>query len=151
MNSERREGTFDDDFNFVWKRKGEDPDDVHDSWLGEVDEGRESDEKMEMRRKLLQRQIDVQAAEDEPEADKAALWQQIAAVLQVKESVAGALRRLSAKPRQQNRQQGRKKATAGEDEGGGSDGRSVEEREQRKRQFDSLTEAADKLLRGGQA
>ena len=28
MSSERREGHFDDDFKFVWKKKGEDPDDV---------------------------------------------------------------------------------------------------------------------------
>ena len=44
MDSERKEGHFDDDFNFVWKRRGEDPDDINDAWLkGEVDEGRETE------------------------------------------------------------------------------------------------------------
>jgi hypothetical protein len=57
----------------VWKRKGEDPDDVNDAWLGEVDEGVETDEKVEKRRKLLQRQIELQAGEEEGPEDKDAL------------------------------------------------------------------------------
>ena len=143
MNSERREGHFDDDFNFVWKRKGDDPDDVHDAWLGEVDEGRETDEKVEKRRKLLQRQIDVQNAEDEPEPDKMALWQQLVGVLRDGESVAGALRRLSVKrPQQQKRKQQPPSRQIDE--------RSSEEQLLCKQQFDLLTEAADKLLGGGQ-
>ena len=50
--------SFDEDFNFVWKKRGEDPDDVHDAFLDEVDAGEaESAEKLEKRRKLLERQI----------------------------------------------------------------------------------------------
>ena len=37
MNSERQEGHFDDDFNYVWKDKKGDDDDVKDAWLTEVD------------------------------------------------------------------------------------------------------------------
>ena len=95
MSSERREGSFDDDFNFVWKRKGEDPDDVQDAWLGEVDAEGESAEKVEKRRKLLQRQMDAQQQPDEQPPDTPALLTQVASLLQTGESVASALRRLS--------------------------------------------------------
>ena len=53
MNSERQEGHFDDDFNYVWKDKKGDDDDVKDAWLTEVDgDDKETDEKVARRRTL---------------------------------------------------------------------------------------------------
>ena len=47
MNTERQEGHFDDDFNYVWKDKKGDDDDVKDAWLTEVDgDDKETDEKV---------------------------------------------------------------------------------------------------------
>ena len=158
MSSERKEGHFDDDFNFVWKRKGEDPDDVHDAWLGEVDTTDESDEKVEKRRKLLQRQIEMQQQPEEPKPDSALLLARIADVLQEGETVAAALRRLSGKAKAGGAAKGAKggvKRSRAEAEGAApsSSAKSAEEVELdsvlRKQQFDDLTEAADALLRAG--
>ena len=53
MNSERQEGHFDDDFNYVWKDKKGDDDDVKDAWLTEVDgDDKETDEKVAKHRTL---------------------------------------------------------------------------------------------------
>jgi len=141
MNAERREGTFDDDFNFVWKRKGEDPDDMNDAWLGEVDEGAESDEKIAKRKRLLQRQLDIQAGEDEAPPDKMMLWQQMVGLLQEGESVAAALRRLSTTPKGGAGKRPKAAVAAPK--------LTPQEQEAQKQAFDALTEAADKLLRSG--
>ena len=152
MNNERKEGEFDQDFNYVWKRKGDDPDDVHDAWLGEVDASGETVEKVEKRRRLLQKQIETQQQPDEPAINVSGLLQSIVAVVQPTETVAAALRRLSShggKPRSQT-QVGKRKMPAADaagsgegDNGGGLDD------VLRKQQFEQLTEAADALLRAG--
>ena len=174
MDAERKEGSFDEDFNFVWKKRGEDPDDVHDAFLDEVDAGEaESAEKLEKRRKLLERQIAAQDAPEEPRADKPTLLRTIAGLLQEKESVAAALRRLSGKgasgsgkgggggkgggkgaqKQQQQVASGSKRpreqpgAAAGSGAAGGGD--DDLEAVLRKQQFEQLTEAADALLRAG--
>jgi len=36
MKQERAEGHFDDDFNYVWKRRGDEADETNDAWLGEA-------------------------------------------------------------------------------------------------------------------
>ena len=151
MNDDKKEGHFDDDFNFVWKRKGEDPDDVHDAWLdGDVDKSNESAEKVEKRRRLLQQHLEAEAlrkqdAGQEAVLDKAAMLGKIVGLLQPGETVAAALRRLGA---------GNKKAGAGGGAAGGK--RKLEatadadpDAASRRRQFEELTEAADALLRGG--
>jgi hypothetical protein len=190
MSDERKEGRFDDDFNFVWKRKGEvrrapralppprpatlppprhatlppdddrqhhctrprppprsqDPDDVHDAWLGEVDAGSESSEKVEKRRKLLQQQREKQQEADEAPPDRAALLRQVAGLLQEGESVAAALRRLSAAKKKVGGG-GKRKRPAKSDVGSGEG--DDPEAELLLQQFEELTEAADALLRAG--
>jgi hypothetical protein len=141
MASERREGHFDDDFNFVWKRKGEDPEDVHDAWLGEIDAASESEEKIEKRKRLLQRQVDVQQEPDEAKLDTTALLRRVANLLQVHETVASALRRMSG---------AKKHLAAGSKRRADAEVAECDPEEVlRKQQFDELTEAADSLLRAG--
>ena len=154
MDAERREGHFDDDFNYVWKRKGDDPDDANDAWLGEVDSTGESAEKVEKRRRLLQQQIETQQQPDEPAADRGALLQQILAVVKPGETVAAALRRLSKRHANSG---GKRQAAgdvtpsaplvAGAADGHGDDGNLEEILA--KQQFEELTDAADALLRAG--
>ena len=146
MSAERKEGQFDDDFNYVWNRKGDDPDDVKDAWLGEVDAGAESAEKVEKRRKLLQRQIETQQQPDESPADVTSLLMQVIAIVKPGESVASALRRLSGASQRQKR--GSKRAAAGADAASTADSEGLED-VLHKQQFDELTEAADTLLRTG--
>ena len=163
MNSERQEGHFDDDFNYVWKDKKGDDDDVKDAWLTEVDgDDKETDEKVAKRRKMLQSQMSNLEAPAEV-ADTAALRRAAAALLQPKESVARGLKRLSAKPKPKPRQgkerreaaKAAKAAAAGGGGGGdgggegGGEGESAEERAANKALFEQLTEAADQLLRAG--
>eukprot|EP00308_Calcidiscus_leptoporus_P021849 CAMPEP_0119377498 /NCGR_PEP_ID=MMETSP1334-20130426/45198_1 /TAXON_ID=127549 /ORGANISM="Calcidiscus leptoporus, Strain RCC1130" /LENGTH=366 /DNA_ID=CAMNT_0007396443 /DNA_START=128 /DNA_END=1225 /DNA_ORIENTATION=- len=150
MKQERREGHFDDDFNYVWKSKGED-DEVHDAWLGEVDEAAESDEKVQKRRRLLERQMDVLQTQDEAAPDVPAHAAEVALLLKPHETVAAALRRLGPT---------KKGVGAGAKGSAGRRGRgaAAQKEEQpldasaeaeRAKQFTQLTEAADKLLRGG--
>ena len=167
MNSERQEGHFDDDFNYVWKDKKGDDDDVKDAWLTEVDgDEKETDEKVAKRRKMLESQMSNLEAPAEV-ADTAALRRAAAALLQPKESVAGGLKRLSAKPKPKPRQGKERREAAkaakaaaaaggggggggGGGEGGGEgEGESAEERAAKKAAFEQLTEAADQLLRAG--
>ena len=165
MNSERQEGHFDDDFNYVWKDKKGDDDDVKDAWLTEVDgDDKETDEKVAKRRKMLQSQMSNLEAPAEV-ADTAALRRAAAALLQPKESVARGLKRLSAKPKPKPRQgKERREAAkaakaaaaggggggeAGGEAGGEGEGESAEERAANKALFEQLTEAADQLLRAG--
>jgi len=154
MDAERREGHFDDDFNYVWKRKGDDPDDANDAWLGEVDSTGESAEKVEKRRRLLQQQIEMQQQPDEPAADRGALLQQILAVVKPGETVAAALRRLSKRHatsggKRQAAGSGTPSAAsaAGAADGHGDDGNLEEILA--KQQFEELTDAADAMLRAG--
>ena len=141
MNAERKEGRFDDDFNFVWNRKGEDPDDIRDAWLtGDVDGEGESEEKVAKRRKLLQKQLDAQQAPADAPADRGSLLAQAISHLQPGESVARALRRLGSKPA---RPGGKRAAPAPGDEA------ADDEAAARKKAFDALTDAADDLLRAG--
>ena len=158
MNTERSEGHFDDDFNFVWKRKGEDPDDVSDAWLGEVDGASETKDKVEKRRALLQRQLEMQQQPKEEKPDEPVVLGKIVDLLEPNESVAAALRRLSGRGTGKGAA-GKKsgagtKRPRGEDaHGGGADKDGGEgddlEAVLRKQQFEQLTEAADALLRAG--
>uniref|UniRef100_A0A7S2G2E7 OCRE domain-containing protein n=1 Tax=Haptolina brevifila TaxID=156173 RepID=A0A7S2G2E7_9EUKA len=146
MSSERREGSFDDDFNFVWKRKGEDPDDVQDAWLGEVDAQGESEEKVAKRKKLLKKQIDAQQEQmDEPPPDLSALLEQVASLLQPEETVASALRRLSGASQRRTVSAGGKRQRDADPQGADGDLEAL----LHKQQFDQLTEASDGLLRSG--
>lgn len=164
MTAERNEGHFDDDFNFVWKRKGEDPDDVSDAWLGEVDAASETSEKVQKRRALLQRQIEMQQQPDEEKPDQPMLVSRIAQMLQPNESVAAALRRLSGraagvsgggggkKSAGMKRARGADAPPAASSTSGGAKGDGGDEDLEgllRKQQFEQLTEAADSLLRAG--
>ena len=158
MAAERKEGNFDEDFNFVWKRKGEDPDDVHDAFLDEVDSGEaESAEKLQKRRRLLAQQAATQAEADEPKVDARTLLRRAADLMLENESVAAALRRLSGKKagsgqgqgQQQQRQRSGGKRPRDEADGGGAGADEDLEGVIRKQQFERLTESADALLRGG--
>lgn len=158
MAAERKEGNFDEDFNFVWKRKGEDPDDVHDAFLDEVDSGEaESAEKLQKRRRLLAQQAAAQAEPDEPKVDARTLLRRAADLMLENESVAAALRRLSGKKagsgqgqgQQQQRQRSGGKRPRDEADGGGAGADEDLEGVIRKQQFEQLTESADALLRGG--
>lgn len=152
MEAERKEGHFDDDFNYVWKRKGEDPDDINDAWLGEVDSAGETAEKVEKRRRLLQRQIETQQQPDDAEVDRAALLRQMTAVIQPGETVAAALRRLSSsgggKAAAAKAGVGKRKAAGDGAPPAPAPGASREQLLARQH-FEDLTEAADALLRAG--
>ena len=155
MDAERKEGNFDDDLNFVWKRKGEDPDDVPDAWLGEIDAASEDPAKVAKRRKLMEQQQAAQAEPDEPAADVRALLTTIVGILHEGESVASGLRRLSgaksggpssqrqtqcSRDRASGKRPREEAAPAAEDDLEGV---------LRRQQFAQLTEAADALLRTG--
>mmetsp|Transcript_30825 Transcript_30825/g.50992 ORF Transcript_30825/g.50992 Transcript_30825/m.50992 type:complete len:381 (-) Transcript_30825:40-1182(-) len=156
MKQERREGHFDDDFNYVWKPKGEDDDDVNDAWLGEVDEQHEGDDKIQKRRKLLKQQLENLETQEEAPPDVPRLCRDLVKLLQPKETVASALRRLSSstnrrasrKP-QRRVKRGVSAAEAAVAETRENDAVMTEEKVELRRQFDELTEIADKLLRSG--
>ena len=151
MKSERLEGHFDDDFNYVWKRKGQGEDaDAHDAWLGEVDEGAETDEKVQKRRKILEAQMAELAAPADAPTDVSALLAEAASLLRDGETVAGALRRLgdSKTPRPTGSARARKRAADGAPNEPAAE--SAEARTARRAEFARLTEAADRLLSSGQ-
>ena len=153
MDAERREGHFDDDFNYVWKRKSELVDDATDAWLGEVDAASETAEKVEKRRRLLQQQIETQQQPREPEADRVALMRRMVSLMEPEETVARAIRRLSSlqseaglAAKRQGKQKAQPDAAAPE---AGSSGPELRVVQVAKVRFEQLTEAADTLLRAG--
>ena len=142
---------------------------MHDAWLGEVDSSTaETAEKLAKRRRLVQAQLETQKQADEPVADTATLLRAVVAALQPGEGVARALRRLSGGGLASSGAKaagagGKRKAggagaatVGGEGTGGGAggadsggaaaaDGAAAA----RRQQFETLTEAADALLRTG--
>jgi len=50
----------------VWKRRGDETDEAHDAWLGEVDEAKEADEKVAKRRRLVAAQMTVIGTQARP-------------------------------------------------------------------------------------
>uniref|UniRef100_A0A7S0Q966 OCRE domain-containing protein n=1 Tax=Coccolithus braarudii TaxID=221442 RepID=A0A7S0Q966_9EUKA len=145
MKQERREGHFDDDFNYVWKDKGED-NEIHDAWLGEVDEAGESEEKVKKRRKLLAMQMGALQKQDEAPPDVPALAAEVVMLLQPKETVAAAMRRLGPTKKGAHTGRGARARAAP-----APPPPQVDEAAERQRaaQFAALTEATDKLLRAG--
>ena len=166
MKLEREEGHFDDDFNYVWRDTRDDEE--HDAWLGEVDEGAESDAKVAKRKELLAKQMVAMQEQEEEAADVPSLCNEAARILLEGESVAAALRRYSAakaKPIINRTQQKRKRkaadANAAGEEAAPSAGTAAGEaavsapvveggeRARAKESFEKLTDLADKLLRAG--
>jgi hypothetical protein len=146
------EGHFDDDFNYVWKRRGDEADDAHDAWLGEVDESKEADDKVAKRRRLVAAQMAQIGKQEEEAADVPALAGRMVELLEPDESVAAALRRLSERDRLLRRQHAGKKRAQGAASGGAPDVPAADAGGSagKKSEFDVLTEAADRLLRAGQ-
>jgi len=146
MKQERSEGHFDDDFNYVWKRRGDEADEAHDAWLGEIDEANEADEKVAKRRRLVAKQIAQISKQEEEAADIPALALTMAALLLPGETVSAGLRRLSEENRLKRKQGAGGKAAA---TGANGAGIGASDDASRKSLFDVLTEAADRLLRAG--
>ena len=152
MDAERKEGNFDDDFNYTWKKKGEDPDDVHDAFLDGMDSGeKETEEKVAKRRELLQKQLDAQNAPAEAPPDVPSLLASAVACLQEGETVARALGRLSGSARKPGGGQpaAKRQKQAAVDQTAEQKKEAAQKDAARKQQFDRLTEAADGLLRAG--
>ena len=149
MDAERQEGHFDDDFNYVWKAKGSE-EDIKDAWLTETDAGdAESEEKVAKRRRLLESQIE-QLQADDVVVDTVALQRAAAALLEPRESVAAALRRLSVKPKTgQGKGGGRVGVGSSKEEREAAMAAQAEEVAAKKKLFNELTEAADALMRAG--
>lgn len=154
MSSERQDGHFDDDFNFVWKKKEEkDAEIVRDAWLGEVDASTESAEKVEKRRKLLRQHLVAEqqramaANEEQSKVDTPATLAKMVGMMKPGETVAAALRRLGSS--HSDHKAG--KAGGGSVSGGKRKLEAPDDAENalRRKEFEELTEAADALLRDG--
>ena len=131
----------------MWKAKGGDEDELNDAWLGEVDSSKESDAKVKKRKLLLEQQIDVLQQQDEAPPDVPELTKELVGMLQPRETVAAALRRLGANAHGVGRGRGRGRQAA--QTVASTPAESVEQKSHRRKEFERLTDIADKLLRAG--
>jgi len=138
MKEEMNEGHFDAEGNYFWKKEVE----IRDAWLDNIDDTKQYTERDD------KEESEEESSDDQTEAvkesDKAAMYEQMLELMQSRESVAKALRRLGG-DKSRSASARWKQKRAGDGAGTSESAESAADRER----LDRLTGLADRLLSAG--